>query len=104
MTTANEYERQQDFRATLVDGVLDLLGPGVLADPTAADIVNRVVDRQLALSSTPGSAGSNGVNGAKRAGDDGFGDLVGIGSSASGLLGDMQVTPEVIAYDDVLKS
>jgi hypothetical protein len=101
MTTSRQYEALQDARAKLLDEVLGLLGAEALADPNLPDIVNQVADRELGVSKILAADGTSAPMGP---GDDGFADLVGLGSSAAGDIGHTNVTPGVIDYDDTLKS
>ena len=105
MTNANVYEEQINRRAQLVDEVLATLGPEVLADPNLPDIVNRLVDKHLGGAAAAMKAKAVGGGGAAPAGGDaGFGDLMGIGGNAPADLGATMLAPQVVDYDDTLKS
>jgi hypothetical protein len=95
MTSATQYDSTKDTRATLIQEVLASLGPDALTDPNLGDIVNRLVDQKMA-------AGGATVTAPQA--DGGLAGLLGIGDTSTTDLGNVQVSPGVVPYDDTITS
>jgi hypothetical protein len=100
MTTANQYDLYGDERARLIESILASLSSDALTDPDLPEIVNRLVDKQLANKRPVAASGPASTP----RGDAGFAGLLGIGDEATPDLGSAQISPGVVDYDDTLKS
>lgn len=95
MANTGQYDTIEDQRAALFQSVIEQLGAEALANPQLADIVMRRIDQGLAPG--PGPAGPQPTDG-------GLADLIGLGGSAPGQLGQTQIPAGIEAYDDALDS
>src|SRR5690349_16023208 len=96
MQPTNVRDRIQDQRAALLQNVLNMLGPGALADPDLPDALQRVIDRTIYGAAPQAKAAQSA--------DGGLAALIGIGDDSVGSLGDALASPGVENYDDQLKS
>jgi hypothetical protein len=93
MAKTSDFERSQDQRYSIFNNVVGILDPETLADPNVYDVINRAIDQRLAVGSSAGAAG-----------DGDLGKLIGLGPGASTSLGDTEISPGVVPYDDRLRS
>jgi hypothetical protein len=94
MAKTTDYDKRQDQRYALFTSVLNALDAEALADPNVYEVLNKAIDSRLA---PPGSD-------VAATGDGGLASLVGIGPSSSATLGDTDISPGVVGYDDRLRS
>jgi hypothetical protein len=95
MTTVDNFDRLQDEKAKLIADVLKNLGADALTDPTLPDTINKLISSQL---SDPAL-----LNGTMPA-DGGIADLIGLGSGIPQDLGQTNISPGVVPYDDIMPS
>jgi hypothetical protein len=97
MPTTVQYDTRNDRVAALLQNTIEALGADLIANPQLAEVLNRMVDQRLsqddlAQAARPGPA------------DGGLADLIGLGSTAPADLGQAQVSPGVVDYDDTVTS
>src|SRR6266496_1139764 len=97
MTKQAEYDQRNDRVAALLQNAIEALGPDMVANPELAEVLNRMVDDQLRNY----DASQNGKN---QPADGGLADLIGLGGAAPADLGETQVSPGVVNYDDTVTS
>ncbi|MCE3236299.1 MAG: hypothetical protein K0Q50_2490 [Vampirovibrio sp.] len=97
MTTLRDHDQRQDKLAYLLQNALGALGPELINNPQLAEVLHRTVDEQLAqYDAMP--------NRAAKSADYGIADLIGLGSDAPADMGDVEVSPGVVNYDDAAPS
>lgn len=97
MPNKSDYDQQNDRVAALLQNTIEALGPDLVANPQLAEVLNRMVDDQIQKY----GASQNGKN---QAADGGLADLIGLGKNAPADLGQAQVSPGVVNYDDTVTS
>src|SRR6266571_6583643 len=97
MPTKTDYDQTNDRVAALLQNTVDALGPDLVANPQLAEVLNQMVDDQLRKY----DASQNGKN---QPSDGGLADLIGLGKDAPADLGQTQVSPGVVDYDDTVIS
>src|SRR5436190_12252370 len=97
MPNKTDYDQRNDRVAALLQNSIEALGPDLVANPQLAEVLNRMVDDQVRNY----DASQNGKN---QAADGGLADLVGLGKDAPADLGQTQVSPGVVNYDDTVSS
>jgi len=97
MPNKSDYDQRNDRIAALLQNSIEALGPELVANPQLAEVLNRMVDDQVRKY----DASQNGKN---QASDGGLADLIGLGSSSPSDLGQAQVSPGVVNYDDTVVS
>ena len=95
MTKVSNFDQLEDEKARLITELLDQLSVEALGDPGLPDAINKLITSQLSDPSL--------LNGASPA-DGGIADLVGLGPNIPIQLGDTNISPGVVNYDDVLQS
>jgi hypothetical protein len=95
MTNATQYDNSKDVRAQLIQSVLAGLGPDALNDPNLGDIVSRLVDQKMAAAGSTATPSDP---------DGGLASLIGLGGTSSPDLGQVQISPGVVPYDDTITS
>src|SRR5215471_3427864 len=97
MPTTSQYDTRNDRVAALLQNAIQALGPDLIANPQLAEVLNRMVDERV---------GQDDAAQATRPGptDGGLADLIGLGASAPADLGQSQVSPGVVDYDDTVTS
>src|SRR2546421_1230253 len=97
MPNKSDYDQRNDRVAALLQNSIEALGPDLVANPQLAEVLNRMVDDQVRQY----DASQNGKN---QASDGGLADLIGLGKDAPADLGQTQVSPGVVDYDDTVIS
>ena len=97
MPNKSDYDQRNDRIAALLQNTVEALGPDLVANPQLADVLNQMVDDQVRKY----DASQNGKN---QAPDGGLADLIGLGKDAPADLGQAQVSPGVVNYDDTVAS
>src|SRR6476620_9210481 len=97
MPTTTEYDQRQDRIAALLENTIKVLGPDLVGNPDLQEILNRMVDQQIA-------ALEQSENAKPLAADAGIADLIGLGPGAPTSLGATQVSGGVKGYEDALTS
>src|SRR6266852_3452417 len=97
MPNKSDYDQRNDRVAALLQNTIEALGPDLVANPQLAEVLNRMVDDQVRKY----DASQNGKN---QASDGGLADLIGLGKDAPANLGQTQVSPGVVDYDDTVIS
>ncbi len=97
MPNKSDYDQRNDRIAALLQNSIEALGPDLVANPQLAEVLNRMVDDQVRKY----DASQNGKN---QASDGGLADLIGLGSNSPSDLGQAQVSPGVVNYDDTVVS
>jgi hypothetical protein len=97
MPTTTEYDQRQDRIAALLENTIKVLGPDLVGNPELQEILNRMVDQQIA-------ALEQAENAKPLAADAGIADLIGLGPGAPTSLGATQVSGGVKGYEDALTS
>ncbi len=97
MPNKSDYDQRNDRIAALLQNSIEALGPDLVANPELAEVLNRMVDDQVRKY----DASQNGKN---QASDGGLADLIGLGKDAPANLGQAQVSPGVVDYDDTVIS
>jgi len=97
MPNKSDYDQRNDRVAALLQNTVDALGPDLVANPQLAEVLNQMVDDQLRKY----DASQNGKN---QPSDGGLADLIGLGKDAPADLGQAQVSPGVVNYDDTVTS
>src|SRR2546425_3381548 len=97
MPNKSDYDQRNDRIAALLQNTIEALGPDLVANPQLAEVLNRMVDDQVRKY----DASQNGKN---QTADGGLADLIGLGKNAPNDLGQAQVSPGVVNYDDTVIS
>ena len=97
MPNKSDYDQRNDRIAALLQNSIEALGPDLVANPQLAEVLNRMVDDQVRKY----DASQNGKN---QTADGGLADLIGLGKNAPNDLGQAQVSPGVVNYDDTVIS
>src|SRR5437588_1739340 len=97
MPNKSDYDQRNDRIAALLQNSIEALGPDLVANPQLAEVLNRMVDDQVRKY----DASQNGKN---QSTDTGLADLIGLGKDAPADLGQAQVSPGVVNYDDTVVS
>jgi hypothetical protein len=97
MPTTRDYDQLNDRIAALLQNTIDQLGPDLVANPQLQEVLNRTIDdRQRQASASQ--------DGQTPPADGGLADLIGLGGSAPTDVGQTQVSPGVVNYDDTVTS
>ena len=97
MPNTRDYDQRNDQIAALLQNTIEQLGPELVANPQLAEVLNRTVDDQVRKFDAA-------QNGKGQPSDGGLADLIGLGKDAPKNLGDTQVSPGVVDYDDTVTS
>src|SRR5690242_8523064 len=97
MPTTLDYDARNDRVAALLQNMIATLGPELVGNPQLQEVLNSMVDDQLAQADAA-------QNGQAQPADGGLADLIGLGDSAPADLGATQVSPGVVSYDDTVTS
>ena len=97
MPTTNQYDTRNDRIAALLQNTIEKLGADLIANPQLAEVLNRMVDDRVSQDDAVQAARAVPADG-------GLADLIGLGSSAPTDLGQTQVSPGVVGYDDTVTS
>lgn len=97
MPNKSDYDQRNDRVAALLQNTIEALGSDLVANPQLAEVLNRMVDDQIRQFDAS-------QNGKKQAVDSGLADLIGLGKDAPTDLGQAQVSPGVVDYDDTVVS
>ncbi len=97
MPNKTDYDQRNDRIAALLQNSIEALGPDLVANPQLAEVLNRMVDDQLRKY----DASQDGKN---QASDGGLADLIGLGKNAPTNLGQAEISPGVVNYDDTVVS
>jgi hypothetical protein len=97
MPNTRDYDQRNDRVAALLQKTIEQLGPDLVSNPQLAEVLNRMVDDQI-------NKFDAAQNGKGTPADGGLADLIGLGNTAPGNLGDTQVSGGVVAYDDTVTS
>jgi hypothetical protein len=97
MPNTLEYDTINDQIAALLEQTIQGMGTSLVGNPDLQEVLNRMVDERLkqgvaAQSNRPGPA------------DGGLSDLIGLGANAPADIGQTQVSPGVVDYDEKLAS
>jgi hypothetical protein len=97
MPKTSDYDQLNDRIAALLQNTISALGPDLVGNPDLQEVLNTMVDNQLAQ--------ANAVpDGQSQPADGGLADLIGLGATAPSDLGATQVSPGVVNYDDTVTS
>lgn len=94
MTLKKDYTVANDLVEILYKNVYKALDPEVAADPQTAELVSRAIDERLRARFRPEDGKTIPT------GDAGLADLIGLGKDAPAGLGEINVSPGVIDYDE----
>jgi hypothetical protein len=97
MPNTRDYDQRNDRIAALLQNTIEQLGPELVANPQLAEVLNRTVDDQVRKFDAA-------QNGKGQPSDGGLADLIGLGKDTPKNLGDTQVSPGVVDYDDTVTS
>jgi hypothetical protein len=91
MANVNNFDGIESQKADLIKAVLDGLPAEALSDPALPDVIQKLIAGKLR---------DLGVLNGNEPADGGLADLVGLGTTIAGELGDTQISAGVIDYDD----
>jgi hypothetical protein len=97
MPTTSQYDTRNDRVAALLQNTIEALGADLIANPQLAEVLNRMVDERVSQDDAAQAAKPPPADG-------GLADLIGLGPGAPPDLGQAQVSPGVVSYDDTVTS
>src|SRR5438874_401404 len=97
MPTTSQYDTRNDRIAALLQNTIETLGSDLIANPQLAEVLNRMIDQRVDQDDAAQAAKPAPTDG-------GLADLIGLGPGAAADLGQTQVSPGVIGYDDTVTS
>src|SRR3989442_7628678 len=97
MPNKSEYDQPNERIAGLLQNSTEALGPDLHPNPELAEVLKRMVDDKVRKYDAS-------QNGKHQASDGGLADLIGLGKDAPADIGQAQVSPGVVDYDDTVIS